>query len=181
MSLHTDSSVVVLACLFGGWKGKAASRAAFRSESESDADYSLPFCLLGLAFAPPLASPSASPSRLRLRPGSACAVRVLRRPASRSLGRDVDFLGARRVDGDDRVIVAAGERDERDAFGHLDVREVVDLVQLERRDVELEVLGQEARQAAHFDVGQQVIDDAALVLDALGLGFADEVDADGES
>ena len=57
---------------------------------------------------------------------------------------------------------------------------MVDLIQLERRDVELEVLRQVARQAADFDVGQQVLDDAALVLDALGFGFADEVDADGD-
>ena len=62
--------------------------------------------------------------------------------------------------------------------GSLDVREVVDLIELEVRDVELEVLGQVARQAAHFDVGQQVIDDAALILDALRLELAEEVDAD---
>src|SRR6188508_149667 len=94
------------------------------------------------------------------------------------LGRNVDFLGARQVDRDDRIVLATGERDERDTFGQLDVREVIDLIQLERRDVERQELRQEARQAAHFDVGQQMIDDAALVLDALGLELAGEVNRD---
>jgi hypothetical protein len=57
---------------------------------------------------------------------------------------------------------------------------VVNLIQLERRDVELEVFRQVARQAAYFDVGHQVIDHAALVLDALRLGLPKEVDRHGQ-
>ncbi len=52
-----------------------------------------------------------------------------------------------------------------------DVREAIHLIQLERRDVDREELGG-TRQAAHFDVGHQTIDDTALVLDALGLELA---------
>ena len=103
----------------------------FRCDANEVARYFLPSAFFGSAL--PLASAfGLGAFAFGLRRVDLCRGRHF---AGRRLGRDrdVDFLGARQVDGDDRVIVAAGERDERDALGQLDVREVVDLIQLERR------------------------------------------------
>jgi hypothetical protein len=94
----------------------------------------------------------------------------------RGLDRSFDFFLARRVDRHDRLIVAVRQRDQSHAFRQFDVRQVEDLVQLERSDVDLEVFGQVARQAADFDVREQVVHDTALFLDALRARLVEEVD-----
>jgi hypothetical protein len=65
---------------------------------------------------------------------------------------------------------------EIDARGELEVGELDHLVDLEARDVDLDELRQVLRQAAHLDVVAHVPEHAALLLDALRLGAAPEVE-----
>ena len=118
--------------------------------------------------------------------------RRLRASGSRTFGRSSSAFGrrrgsdfggrfrlfrTRRMDRDDHGI-ALGDRRDRHAFRQRQIGQMLRLVHLHLRKIELDELGQILRQAGDFHVGDAVRDHAALRLHARGSGFTLEVDRD---
>src|SRR6185503_9046593 len=86
------------------------------------------------------------------------------------------LFDARHVDRGHGTVTLREQVHEIDARRELEVGELDHLVDLEARDVDLDELRQVLRQAAHLDVVAHVPEHAALLLDALRLGAAPEVE-----
>ena len=97
----------------------------------------------------------------------------------RSLGRRCfHFLGTRMMDRHDRLVAPVREIDQLHASGQRNVRQALDVVDLHRRQVDLEELRQVLRQAHDLHEVQQVGNHAALRLHARRARRALEVQRD---